>query len=105
LKGAAAPHLRDLMGDTPVYLNDKKAMPLQAADLLASWILKWERDKIQDWADLFPFPWEQKRKMPRIVAYFGRKSFLADISDFLRECARSDEELEYAKSLMPSDWA
>jgi hypothetical protein len=105
IKNFAAPELKELMSGTPIYRDDKNTMPLQAADLLAWWILKWEREEVRDWAENLPFPWPQKRAIGRIFTYFGRKSFLADISDSLAQQARTAAELSYAKSLMPHDWA
>lgn len=104
MKSAARDDIGRLMGDMPIYRDDEKIMPLQAADLYAWWVLKWQREGIQDWATDQPFPWSKKRNIQRLAVYFGRKSFLFDISKTLEGLARNSEELEYAKSLMPEDW-
>ncbi len=104
MKIAAQPETARFMGDTPIFRDDKKVMPLQAADLYAWWAFKWQREGVRDWATLLPFPWGAKKNIPRIAAYFGRRSFLFDISKTLEVRARNDSELEYAKSLMPSHW-
>jgi hypothetical protein len=106
MKAAARDDISGLMGDMPIFRDDGKVMPLQAADLYAWWALKWQREGIKDWAMELPFPWSKKRNIQRIAAYFGRLSFLSDISMMLQELARSPEELNYAKSLMPreEDW-
>jgi Protein of unknown function (DUF3800) len=101
MKDAMPPSMSRLMGDTPIYRDDKKSMPLQAADLYAWWVLKWQRENAADWGHKMPFPWEKKKKFQSISAYFGRRSFLADISYQLQGVARNEDEFRYAKSLMP----
>lgn len=105
LKGAAEPKIAKLLGDTPIYRNDKNTMPLQAADLYAWWILKWVREGVPNWQKDFPFPWEKKRNLKRLSAMFGRNSALFDISKMLEDRARNQEEREYAVSLMPPESA
>jgi hypothetical protein len=105
LKNAAEPRIFKFLGDTPIYRDDKKTMPLQAADLYAWWVLKWVRDGVVGWEKEIPFPWEKKKSLKRLTALFGRKSALFDISKMLEWRARNREELEYAKSLMPPEWA
>lgn len=104
MKKAARSDLSEIMGDMPIFRDDTKVMPLQAADLYAWWALKWQREGVQDWGTEMPFPWTRKRDIQRIVVYFGRKSFLFDISKTLEGLARNAEELDYARSLMPDDW-
>jgi hypothetical protein len=104
IKKAARSDLSTLMGNMPVFRDDAKTMPLQAADLYAWWVFKWQREGVVDWATNLPFPWPKSRNIPRLAAYFGRKSFLFDISKTLESLARTPDELEYAKSLMPEDW-
>lgn len=79
-------------------------MPLQVADLYAWWVLKWVREKVENWSIDLPFPWEKRKNIQSLAAYFGKRSFLFDISKFLEELARTSAELEYAKSLMPEEW-
>jgi hypothetical protein len=104
MRNAARPDISALMGDLPVFRDDKNTMPLQAADLFTWWAFKWHREGVRDWATNLPFPWPKNRDIPRLAAYFGRKSFLFDISKTLEQLARTQTELEYAKSLMPEDW-
>ena len=103
LKKAARGDISTLMGDMPIYRDDVKTMPLQAADLYAWWALKWQREGIADWATNQPFPWPKKRNIQRIAVYCGRYSFLYDISKMLEKLARTPAELQYAQSLMPED--
>jgi Protein of unknown function (DUF3800) len=74
MKENSSPEVLALMGDTPVYHDDKKALPLQAADLFAWWILKWEREG-RDWGRDLPFPWGIKRDVPRLVLGFEAARF------------------------------
>jgi len=104
MKNAARADISALMGNMPTFGDDKNTMPLQAADLYAWWASKWHREGVQDWATNLPFPWPKKRNIPRLAVYFGRKSFLFDISKTLEQLARTSSELEYAQSLMPEDW-
>jgi hypothetical protein len=93
-----------MIGDMPIFRDDTKTMPLQAADLLAWWAFKWQREGVANWAADLPFPWPKHRNIPRLAAYFGRKSFLFDIPLMLQHLARTEDELKYAKSIMPDDW-
>jgi Protein of unknown function (DUF3800) len=103
MKAAARSDLSEMMGDMPIFRDDTKVMPLQAADLYAWWVLKWQRERFKDWAKDPPFPWSRKRRVQSIAVYFGRLSFLSDISMTLQGLARSAQELSYAKSLMPRE--
>jgi hypothetical protein len=104
IKNAARGDIQEMIGDMPIFRNDVKTMPLQAADLYAWWALKWQREGVKDWATEQPFPWPKNRSIARMAIYFGRKSFLYDISKTLENLARTPQELEYAKSLMPEGW-
>ncbi|HEY4926180.1 MAG TPA: DUF3800 domain-containing protein [Roseiarcus sp.] len=102
LKRNSHPEILAMLGDMPIYRDDKTTMPLQAADLYAWWALKWEREGIRDWANRMPFPWTPKRNIPRLATGFGKNSFLIETSLSLQALARTDEELAYAKSLYPT---
>jgi hypothetical protein len=56
MKSTAMPEISCMMGDTPIFRDDKKTMPLQAADLYAWWAFKWQREGIEGWAKNLPFP-------------------------------------------------
>lgn len=101
MKTAARDDIREMIGDMPIFRDDIKTMPLQAADLYAWWAFKWQREGVQNWVREQPFPWPKYRNIARLGVYFGRKSFLYDISKMLENLARNAEEREYAKSLMP----
>jgi hypothetical protein len=104
MKDAARDDIRSLMGDMPIFRDDEKTMPLQAADLYAWWAFKWQREGVKNWATDLPFPWPKNRNIARMAVYFGAKSFLYDISKMLENLARNPQELEYAKSIMPEGW-
>lgn len=83
---------------TPIRVT--KAMPLQAADLFAWWILYWERMGQLDWPNDVPFPWSRKKSFPGLHMRFERQDFLVEISKGLARFARTSEELDYALSLL-----
>lgn len=67
MKFAATPDIQPLLGDTPIFRPDDKVMPLQAADLYAWWVLKWQREGDSDAGVRdFRFAWEAKRKINRL---------------------------------------
>jgi hypothetical protein len=101
MKTAACDDLREMIGDMPIFRDDVKTLPLQAADLYAWWAFKWQREGVRNWVREQPFPWPKNRNIARLGVYFGRKSFLYDISKALENLARNPEEREYARSLMP----
>jgi hypothetical protein len=103
MKKASAPEIAELYGKTPTYGNDKELMPLQAADLYAWWILKWEREGLIEAVRDLPFPWEIKKNIPRLAMRFRERDFLIETSKGLAKYARSKEDLEYAMSLLPAD--
>jgi hypothetical protein len=103
MKANSAPEFAALMGDTPAYRDDKKLKPLQAADLYAWWILKWERDKREEWARDLPFPWGIKKDIPRLAMSFGERDFWIEASKGLAKFARNVGDLMYALSLLPPE--
>jgi hypothetical protein len=102
IKSSSAPQFAALMGDTPAYRDDKKVLPLQAADLYAWWILKWEREGLIEAVKDLPFPWGMKKNIPRLAMRFRERDFLTEASNALAKFARTREDLEYARSLLPS---
>ena len=101
IKSSSAPEFAELMGEIPVYGNDKDMMPLQAADLYAWWILKWEREGLIEAVRVLPFAWKAKKNIPRLAMRFSERDFLTETSKGLAKYARNQEELEYAMSLLP----
>jgi hypothetical protein len=101
IKKNSSPEFAELMGETPVYRNDKKTMPLQAADLYAWWILKWEREGLIEAVGDLPFAWKAEKNIPRLAMRFRERDFLIETSNGLARYARDEDELEYAMSLLP----
>lgn len=55
-------HLRDLYGQLPRFEDDKKFLPLQAADLWAWWVRKWTEEGAPEKAEHADFGvWKSKR--------------------------------------------
>ena len=71
IKINSAPEFAQWTGDAPVYRDDRTTPPLQAADLYAWWILKWEREGLEDWVGHLPFPWGIKRDIRRLAMSFS----------------------------------
>lgn len=103
MKQASVPEAAALMGDIPIFRSDTKIVMLQAADLLAWWILKWERERIPDWEEKLPFPWKIERDIPRLTMRFRERDFLIEKAKGLAKFARSEDDLRYALSLVPDD--
>jgi hypothetical protein len=89
IKLSSAPEYRKNMGDEPIFRNDEKVMPLQAADLYAWWIRKWYFEKVVDWCEHLPFPWGIKKQIPRLHSEFGKKDFLIEFEKGLSQEARA----------------
>jgi Protein of unknown function (DUF3800) len=100
IKENSAPGPRTLMGEPPIYRDDKTTLPLQAADLFAWWVLKWEREGIKNWGEDLPFPWEAKRNIRRLTMSFSERDFRTEYSAGLVKVARSEAELSYAQSIL-----
>jgi hypothetical protein len=101
IKINSAPEFAKLMGGTPIYLNDKSTMPLQAADLYAWWVRKWEREKIIEWGETMPFAWSVKKNIPRLTMSFSERDFWTEYSRALAKISVNFEELKYAESIFP----
>jgi hypothetical protein len=102
MKNASSPEIASLMGELPIYRDDTKVLPLQAADLYAWWILKWEREGIVEWGRTLPFPWGIKKNILRLTMSFRKRDFLIESSRTLAKFARTPDEFSYAMSLLPS---
>ncbi len=100
IKENSAPEA-SLMGDLPIYRKDQETMPLQAADLYAWWVRKWEEQGVSNWAETLPFPWGIQKDMPRLVMNFEEKDFRIEFSRSLAKAARNQSEREYAMSILP----
>ena len=59
--------VRPILGDSPIFRDDKKVLPLQAADMWAWWVLKWHRggDAARGITDL-RFAWPANKMLGRL---------------------------------------
>jgi hypothetical protein len=89
LKLSSSPEFRKNMGAEPIWRKDEEALPLQAADLYAWWVRKWEAEQRVDWLRDLPFPWGMQRDLRRFHIWYGEKDFLVEFEKGLRPEARS----------------
>jgi hypothetical protein len=74
------PELARLMGDTPTFRDDKKFLPLQAADLYAYWVRQWELEGIHDGIEKLRFPWATRRDIIRMNFEYTEEAHLEDFN-------------------------
>jgi hypothetical protein len=101
MKQTAPAEIARMLGDTPVYRNDKNTLPLQAADLYAWWVRKWEREGI-NWRETMPFPWEKQKKINRLGMSIREADFRKGFARGLMILAENESELSYARTLLHS---
>lgn len=67
-----------LMGNSPSFKDDKIVLPLQAADLWAGWVRKWNVDgNAPQSVDKLPFPWKVHRPdLLRLHMQFSEEEIL-----------------------------
>jgi len=77
LKFAAAPQIQLFLGDAPSFQEDEEAPPLQAADLYAWWVLKWQREgDAKTGVHDQRFDWEPKKNINRLhMAWLEKDEF------------------------------
>jgi hypothetical protein len=80
MKLVTPPDIRKLMGETPAYRNDDTTMPLQAADLYAWWVHKWEREGIHDGIEDLRFSWSARKRFPRMHRRYGEEEIKEEIA-------------------------
>jgi hypothetical protein len=102
LKYSASTDVRRLLGDTPIYRDDKTTLPLQAADLYAYWVREWELRGVDEAISSLPFPWEKHVDIPRMEIRFEKRDFVLEFQrwcndpDILRRALMSDDEISRA---------
>ena len=67
---------KDLLGSFPSFMDDKKLLPLQAADLVAWWVRKLAIEEA-DHVRRLMFPWVSERQIPGIQIYYDEKRIRA----------------------------
>jgi hypothetical protein len=71
--------VRAITGKDPIFRNDEKFLPLQAADIYAWWSRKrWEEHGTIALPSL-PFPWSIKRDVRRLVMEFSEADLRAEL--------------------------
>jgi hypothetical protein len=69
---------KNIAPDPPGFEKDERERPLQAADMLAWWVRKWESEGTLDHAirrgELPELTWPRKRKIPHMFARFTREN-------------------------------
>jgi hypothetical protein len=62
VKDSMRADVRERIGSTPIFKEDHRFMPLQAADLYAWWVRKWHRDGRRNRLRV-PFAWTEHRQI------------------------------------------
>lgn len=71
---AINPRSSELPFDRPIFQDDKKFKPLQAADMLAFWCRKWESEgQFMEKLKAMALPWPSIRKIPRYYLRFDKE--------------------------------
>lgn len=94
MRRTAEDNVLPLMGDAPQYRDDEKVLPLQAADLYAGWVRKWETEGILDGVAKLKFPWKAERDFPRLHIRLGE-------ADFARQFAQAYARVTRRKLIAP----
>jgi Protein of unknown function (DUF3800) len=68
VNGQITTEVRALTGEKPLFLDDKKHPPLQAADIYAWWLREaWEKGGMDAFLHKWPFPWKINRDFRRFL--------------------------------------
>jgi hypothetical protein len=80
-----------LMGDPPIYRNDKTTLPLQAADLLAWWVRYWVKKEGAVFRRPPPmkFGWPEQREIPTLVSLFTERKLGRLYANFMTIISKS----------------
>lgn len=65
---------KDLIGSVPAFLDDKRFLPLQAADLIAWWIRKMVTDE-PDGIKRLVFPWVPAKNIPGFQFNYNERDY------------------------------
>jgi len=80
LKISVTPELRNLMGEKPLFLDDKRYKPLQAADLFAWWVRKWKSEGNEEAIKRLKFPWGAKKHIRQLHMIFEEEDFQVEFN-------------------------
>jgi hypothetical protein len=81
MKAAVPQEVSALMGATPTSGKDELMLPLQAADLIAWWVRKWELEGTT--RESFKFSWQTRKTLPAMHARLDEHYFRGMIADWL----------------------
>ncbi len=96
---SVTPDLRAMLGNLPVFLDEERDLPLQAADFWAWFVRRWEERGNPNGLNNLDFrserfAWDAKRNMPRMNMEFRKEDFQ---QEFDRMIANADEILKIAR--------
>jgi uncharacterized protein DUF3800 len=84
VNGRITPEIKALTGEKPLFLDDTKHAPLQAADIYAWWLRKaWEKGGQDAFLHQWPFPWTSKRELPCFMAALNEHDIRAELLKLL----------------------
>jgi hypothetical protein len=83
-KNSQSPEIQKMIGDEPVYKDDKKVMPLQAADLYAWWVRRWQLEDRENHLAELKFPWRVQRDISRFHIELTEQHFRDEIALMLK---------------------
>jgi hypothetical protein len=86
LKAKADPSVRRFMGASPRFEKDEDFLPLQAADLYAWWVRRWEAEGLYDVPNNNPqFSWERRKKMVCAEIRYREDELREELEEILSE--------------------
>lgn len=96
---SVTPDLRAMLGNLPVFLDDERDLPLQAADFWAWFVRRWKANNNPKGFNNLDFrsegfAWDAKRNMLRMNMEFRKEDFQ---QEFDRMIANADEILKTAR--------
>ncbi len=84
VNGRIPPEVKALTGEKPLFLDDTKHAPLQAADIYAWWLRrKWEEGGMDAFLNQWPFPWTCKREFPRFMMALNENDIRVELTKLL----------------------
>jgi|SRR6185369_2797141 len=104
IKLNVSPDVRKLMGETPIYRDDKKLLPLQAADMFAYWVRKRQLNILHGRPEEPLFPWRQF--VPKAATPDQKKRWLHiefSEDDFRHETEKWIQPEVLQRAIMPDE--
>jgi len=85
-RASADPEIRDLIGSFPSFQDDKKFLPLQAADFMAWWVRKMATEE-SDGKTRARLPWKAKRNIPGFQMHYDEARLKIVLDRIVRTAA------------------